>query len=241
VLFKLLYIAGAYWWFGTIGIVWGFVLPTVVVLQMIHWIQSVSHSVGGYRRYPTPDDSRNHWLFGVFSLGEGFHHNHHCFPGSARLGLRWWEIDFGYYLLVGLSWLGLVWDIRVPTAQDQYGSDRRAARHVEYVRRELHNFADRLCGGFALIEFERSHPITAASGYQLKQRMERRIENFATQARGRLIAGPFILQRAEEELRHVLVADARATSAALCGAPQLDALIHVAVTPPALAGTPDET
>jgi stearoyl-CoA desaturase (delta-9 desaturase) len=124
-LFKLFYIAGAYWWLGTVGIVWGFLLPTVVVLQMIHWIQSVSHSIGGYRRYPTPDDSRNHWLFGVLSLGEGFHHNHHCFPGSARLGLRWWEVDFGYYLLVGLSRLGLVWDVRVPTAQQQYGRDTK--------------------------------------------------------------------------------------------------------------------
>jgi len=97
---KLVYVALCYWAFGIVGIVWGFFLPTVMTIQMVHWIQSISHSIGGYRRYPTADDSRNHWLFGLFSLGEGFHHNHHSFPHSARLGLQWWEFDLGYWILV---------------------------------------------------------------------------------------------------------------------------------------------
>ena len=121
--FKLLAIA-AWWWFGVIGLVWGFFLPAVIVLHMVHWIQSVSHSIGGYRRFPTTDDSRNHWLFGVVSMGEGFHHNHHSFPGSARLGLRWWEIDLGYCMLAGLARLGLVWDVRQPTAEAYRDGDR---------------------------------------------------------------------------------------------------------------------
>jgi stearoyl-CoA desaturase (delta-9 desaturase) len=112
--FKLLYIALAYGLFGVVGLIWGFFVPTVVAIQMVHWIQSVSHSIGGYRRYPTRDDSRNHWLFGVLSFGEGYHHNHHTFPGSARMGLRWWEIDLGYYVLLGLAAVGVVHDLRVP-------------------------------------------------------------------------------------------------------------------------------
>lgn len=128
--FKLLYIGCACWWFGMVGLVWGFFVPTVVVIQMVHWIQSVSHSLGGYRRYPTPDDSRNHWLFGVLSMGEGFHHNHHAFPGSARIGLRWWEIDVGYYGLVVLSWLGLVRDLRVPAAATHPVHDQRRERYL---------------------------------------------------------------------------------------------------------------
>jgi stearoyl-CoA desaturase (delta-9 desaturase) len=134
--FKLLYIACAYWWFGVVGVVWGFFVPTVVVIQMVHWIQSVSHSLGGYRRYPTADDSRNHWMFGVVSMGEGFHHNHHSAPGSARLGHRWWEIDVGYYLLVGLSRLGLIWDLRVPAPEVHRARDGRAERHAAVVHRD---------------------------------------------------------------------------------------------------------
>jgi len=133
--FKLLYIGCAYWLFGVVGLVWGFFVPTVVVIQMVHWIQSVSHSLGGYRRYPTPDESRNHWLFGVVSMGEGFHHNHHAFPASARLGLLWWEIDVGYYLLVGLAWLRLIRDLRVPVTATYRGADRRA-RHAAVARED---------------------------------------------------------------------------------------------------------
>lgn len=39
----------------------------------------------------------------------------HLYPGSARIGIAWYEVDPGYYLLKALSWLGLVWDLRRPS------------------------------------------------------------------------------------------------------------------------------
>ncbi len=105
-----------YWAFGLTGVLWGFLVPTIIILQMIHFIQSTSHCFRGYRRFPTPDNSRNHWLFGLVSLGEGFHHNHHAFPSSARLGLAWWEFDVGYWIIRGMQRLGLVWGVRMPRA-----------------------------------------------------------------------------------------------------------------------------
>lgn len=30
------------------------------------------------------------------------------------VGLRWWELDFGWWVLIGLQRLGIVWDVKVP-------------------------------------------------------------------------------------------------------------------------------
>ena len=37
-----------------------------------------------------------------------FHH----FPGAARQGFAWWEVDLTYYGLRALAALGLVWDLK---------------------------------------------------------------------------------------------------------------------------------
>ena len=67
----------------------------------------------GSRRFNTTDDSRNSFLLALITLGEGWHNNHHRYPGSERQGMYWWEIDVAHYALRVLSWLGLVWDIRL--------------------------------------------------------------------------------------------------------------------------------
>ena len=54
----------------------------------------------------TGDYSRNNWLLALFTMGEGWHNNHHAYQSSAQQGFRWWEIDLTYYVLVALSWLG---------------------------------------------------------------------------------------------------------------------------------------
>ena len=99
--------------FGWEGVWWGVALSTVMLWHVTHWIQSMSHSHGGYRRCPNADNSRNHWWLGLVTLGE-FHNNHHYAPSSCRQGFVWWEIDIGYYVLRVLSWFGLVWDLRLP-------------------------------------------------------------------------------------------------------------------------------
>jgi fatty-acid desaturase len=51
---------------------------------------------------------------GLITMGEAWHNNHHAFPGSARLGLRQGEVDPGWWVLLGLAKLGLVWDLKTP-------------------------------------------------------------------------------------------------------------------------------
>jgi stearoyl-CoA desaturase (Delta-9 desaturase) len=101
---------------GWSGLVVGFVWSTVLVYHATFCINSLAH-VSGSTRYVTGDDSRNNWLLAVFTMGEGWHNNHHAFQSSVRQGFRWWEIDPTYYLLRGLSWLGVVWDLRLPPEQ----------------------------------------------------------------------------------------------------------------------------
>jgi len=51
---------------------------------------------------------------GLITMGEAWHNNHHAFPGSARLGLKPGETDPGWWVLMLLARLGLVWGIRTP-------------------------------------------------------------------------------------------------------------------------------
>lgn len=110
-LVALLYGAGLWVGFGWPGFLWGFCVSTVLTWHTVHWIQSMSHWWGGYRRFETDDHSRNHWLLGVVSLGE-FHNNHHHRASSARQGYAWWELDVVWYVLRGLALIGLVWDLK---------------------------------------------------------------------------------------------------------------------------------
>ena len=50
-------------------------------------------------------------------MGEGWHNNHHYYQSTANQGFFWWEIDISFYLLKVLSGLGLVRDLRTPSAQ----------------------------------------------------------------------------------------------------------------------------
>ncbi len=58
------------------------------------------------------ESGRNVWLLGVLSFGEGFHNNHHAFPGSARMGVRRHELDLGWCAVWMLEKLGLVREVR---------------------------------------------------------------------------------------------------------------------------------
>lgn len=59
---------------------------------------------------------RNIRLTSLLTMGESWHNNHHAFPGSARLGLFPGEWDPGWWTLVVLQKLGLVWEIRLSAA-----------------------------------------------------------------------------------------------------------------------------
>jgi len=99
---------------GTDGpqlLVWGFFVSTVALFHATFTINSLAHRFGS-RRFATRDDSRNNAWLALLTFGEGWHNNHHFFPGAARQGFRWWEIDLTWYGLKALSWIGLIRQLR---------------------------------------------------------------------------------------------------------------------------------
>lgn len=98
---------------GWTGLIWGFFVSTVLVYHGTFTINSLSH-VFGKQRYRTTDTSRNNWLLAIVTMGEGWHNNHHYFQSSVNQGFFWWEVDLTYYILWGLSKMGVVWDLKKP-------------------------------------------------------------------------------------------------------------------------------
>lgn len=98
---------------GWHALLWGFFVSTTLLWHGTFTINSLSH-VLGRRRYETTDDSKNNWFLALLTMGEGWHNNHHYYMNSTNQGFFWWEVDMSYMILKGLSWLGIVWDLRKP-------------------------------------------------------------------------------------------------------------------------------
>ena len=93
----------AFFWLGAIRLVYS--------LHMQCFVNSLTH-LGQERG---GDHSQNVWWLGPLQLtawGENWHHNHHDYPGSARFGVRWWQVDVGWYCIRGLEALGLAESVR---------------------------------------------------------------------------------------------------------------------------------
>ena len=101
---------------GWSGLVIGFFLSTVLLWHATFSVNSLAH-VFGRRRYATEDTSRNSALMVLWTMGEGWHNNHHYHQASARQGFFWWEIDPSYLILKALSWVRITHDLKVPSAQ----------------------------------------------------------------------------------------------------------------------------
>src|SRR5262245_4868059 len=114
-------------------LVWGFFVSTVVLWHGTFTINSLSH-VFGSRRYRTTDTSRNNFLLALVTCGEGWHNNHHYHQNTANQGWFWWEVDATYYVLKGLSALGLVWDLRKPSDSVKLAFQRYTPEECAEIR-----------------------------------------------------------------------------------------------------------
>jgi len=87
-------------------------------VQMI-WIPffaaGVINGIGhywGYRNFDCPDASTNIAPLGILIGGEELHNNHHTFPTSAKLSVKWFEFDLGWCYIRALEVLGLATVLR---------------------------------------------------------------------------------------------------------------------------------
>jgi stearoyl-CoA desaturase (delta-9 desaturase) len=102
---------------GATALVWGGLVRIFFQHHSTWSVNSICHMYG-QRPFVTGDESRNNWAVALVALGEGWHHNHHAFPTSARHGLRARELDPSYAVIRVMGWLGLATNIRRPTTAE---------------------------------------------------------------------------------------------------------------------------
>jgi stearoyl-CoA desaturase (delta-9 desaturase) len=90
-------------------LVGGFLRATIFT-QAVLAINSIGHTVGSVR-FEQENTSTNNALLAIFTLGEGWHNNHHRFPRSAYAGLAWYEVDVLGSIIGLMEKVGLVWNV----------------------------------------------------------------------------------------------------------------------------------
>jgi stearoyl-CoA desaturase (Delta-9 desaturase) len=104
-------------WGGILsGLLWGGVVRIFLLHHMTWSINSICHFYGK-EAYQARDESRNVWPLALSSFGESWHNNHHAFPWSARLGLRAWQIDPGWYVIRLLKAFRVIGSVKVPSKE----------------------------------------------------------------------------------------------------------------------------
>jgi stearoyl-CoA desaturase (delta-9 desaturase) len=96
---------------GWKGFLWGGLVRMAVQNHATFAVNSICHAFGS-RPFSTRDRSRNNLLIAVWSLGEGWHNNHHAFPSAACHGFGWQQPDISAVLIRALERAGLVWNVR---------------------------------------------------------------------------------------------------------------------------------
>jgi stearoyl-CoA desaturase (Delta-9 desaturase) len=112
---------------------WCLLLPIHILMGPVHGaiINWFAHKYG-YVNFKLDNTSHNLLPVDVLMLGEAYHNNHHKFPSSINFGVRWFEIDPVYPVLVLLDWLGIIHFKHVTTKPKLIAkaSRRKAAAHM---------------------------------------------------------------------------------------------------------------
>jgi stearoyl-CoA desaturase (delta-9 desaturase) len=113
-------------WMGALnGFLWGGLLRMFLVHHSTWSNASFSH-VYGSRPFATGDLSANNFWCALPTFGASWQNNHHMFPGSAVLGLEWWQVDLGAFFIRVFAAVGLVWDVHEPPAPETMAAKRLA-------------------------------------------------------------------------------------------------------------------
>lgn len=86
------------------------IMWVVQMLWIPFWAAGVINGIGhwwGYRNFGSPDASTNIVPWGIIAGGEELHNNHHAFGTSAKLSVKWYEFDIGWFYIRLFEILGL--------------------------------------------------------------------------------------------------------------------------------------
>ena len=73
--------------------IFAYAVPVSLTVHLVGVVNVLAH-VHGYRSYNTNDYSTNSWIANIFSMGDGWHNNHHAHASNSYAGEQWWEWDF---------------------------------------------------------------------------------------------------------------------------------------------------
>jgi stearoyl-CoA desaturase (Delta-9 desaturase) len=84
--------------FGTYFLFAAYAFPNLLCLISGYVLAIVTH-YHGYKTYNIGDEATNSWIANIYTLGEGWHNNHHAFPNKLRQGEKWWEWDLPAFII----------------------------------------------------------------------------------------------------------------------------------------------
>jgi stearoyl-CoA desaturase (delta-9 desaturase) len=104
-------IAGIFWgdWRG--GFFYGAMAKSVFLQHATFFINSLAHT-WGTATYSDRISPRDSYMVSLFTFGEGYHNFHHEFPYDYRNGLEWFHYDPGKWLIRGLNYIGLTYNLK---------------------------------------------------------------------------------------------------------------------------------
>lgn len=106
----ILYLIGGVEW-----VIWGTCLRVAISVTG-HWLIGYFAHNSGHRSWHVNGSGvqgYNIKFCGLITMGECWHNNHHAFPGSAKLGLEKGQSDPGWWVLIILSKIGLVKNLKL--------------------------------------------------------------------------------------------------------------------------------
>lgn len=137
----------------------------IVIGHHVTWLINSWAHIGGKRPYDPEVTAADNWLLAFFTFGEGFHNFHHTFPQDYRNGVGRWAYDPSKWLIKGLAWLGVTYDLKrispvrqwqrrvqialtAPVADDSYRARVRSTRkaletQLERTRHRLERAIER--------------------------------------------------------------------------------------------------
>ncbi len=84
----------------------------IVIGHHVTWFVNSWAHYGRSRPYDPDISAADSWLLAFFTFGEGFHNFHHAFPQDYRNGVTAWSFDPSKWIIHGLSWVGVTYDLK---------------------------------------------------------------------------------------------------------------------------------
>lgn len=119
-----------------VGDVWGvLLLGGLLRLVLSHhftfFINSLAH-MWGKQPYTDENTARDNFWLALVTWGEGYHNYHHIFQYDYRNGVKWWQFDPTKWLILGLSKVGLTYNLkRIPNFTIKKAEVAMKFKHAE--------------------------------------------------------------------------------------------------------------